>query len=71
LFLAVTRGRQFNEDLERAVTDLDLEVARNSDYNLIRFGVHVLPQCDPETVQSFLSREMVIELKVKGNGQRA
>lgn len=71
LFLVVTRERTFNDKLERAVTDLDLEVAHDGDYNLIRFGVHVLPQCDKENIQSFVSRQMVIELKVMGDGERA
>jgi hypothetical protein len=67
LFLVVTNGREFNQELEEAITELDLEIAQDGDYNLIRFGVHVLPECDRDSVQSFLS-PLVIELKVSGVG---
>ncbi len=69
LFLVVSRGSQFNGALEQSITDLDIEVAQDEDYNLIRLGVHVLPECDDESIQSFLSRQMAMELKVKGDGE--
>lgn len=68
LFLVVTKNDKFSEAIEEAITDLDIEVAQDSDYSLIRFGVHVLPACDRDSVQSFLSRQMVMELKVSGDG---
>jgi ribosome recycling factor len=64
LFLVVIRGKEFNSDVEQAITDLDLEIAQDNDYSLIRLGVHVLPECDRENILAFLSRQMVIELKV-------
>lgn len=68
LFLVVTKDGKFNEAIEAAITELDMEVAQDSDYSLIRFGVHVLPACDHDSVQSFLSRQMVMDLKVSGDG---
>lgn len=67
LFLVVTRGKEFNTQVEEAITDLDMEIAQDDDYDLVRLGVHVLPLCGPEIVQSFLSRQMALQLKVKGN----
>ena len=69
LLLVVTRGKEFNTQIEEAITDLDLEIAQDDDYNLVRLGVHVLPLCDPELVQSFLSRQMALQFKVRGDGE--
>ena len=71
LLLVVTRGKEFNRELEEAITDLDLDIAQDSDYDLIRLGGHVLPLCDHELVQSFLSRQMALQFNVRGDGEGA
>lgn len=71
LFLVVTRSKEFHSQIEEAVTDLDLEIAQDDDYDLIRLAMHVLPICDPELVQSFLSRDMALQFNVNSDGEGA
>ncbi len=69
LFLVVLSGKEFNASVEAAMTDLDLEIANDSDYNLIRLAVHALPKCSEEELQSFLSRRMALRFSI--NGERS
>jgi hypothetical protein len=54
LFLVVQRGEHFDQNLEDDLTGLDVEIARNPDYDLIKLNVLALPNCSEETVRSFL-----------------
>jgi len=57
LFLLVRKTKPFNEALEEALTDLDLEVANDNDFDLIRLSVLALPATSEESVRSFLPRQ--------------
>ncbi|MHB1424924.1 MAG: hypothetical protein ACYC3I_17265 [Gemmataceae bacterium] len=57
LFLIVRKTKPFNEALEDALTELDLEIANDETLDLIRFSVLALPATSVESVQSFLAAE--------------
>lgn len=57
LFLIVRKTKPFNEALEDALTELDLEIANDETLDLIRFSVLALPATSKESVQSFLAAE--------------
>jgi len=54
LFLVVMKGRKHDRDLEDDLTDLDLAVARHSNYHGVRLSVLALPNCDADGYMSFL-----------------
>jgi hypothetical protein len=54
LFLVVTKGKAHDGDLEDALTDLDMKVAQDSDYDLINLSVLALPAFAEDAIQSFL-----------------
>jgi hypothetical protein len=57
LFLIVRKTKPFNEALEDALTELDLEIANDETLDLIRFSGLVLPATSAESVKSFLASE--------------
>lgn len=69
LFLVVTKGSHMNDELECALTELDLEIAHDNDYDLIRLGVHAIPSPESQTeglTESFVSRKMAIRFSNNG-----
>ena len=54
LFLVVRREAEYDRDFEDALTDLDAEIARDEDLDLVRLSVLALPHCPPESLDSFL-----------------
>ena len=59
LFLVVRREMEYERDFEDALTDLDAEIARDEELDLIRLSVLALPHCPPEALQSFLDEDNV------------
>lgn len=57
LFVVVRKGRQYDSDFESKLTDLDVEVANDSDYNLIKMDVLALPNSSNESINSFVSNK--------------
>ena len=55
LFIIVQRQKHYNRRLEDQLTDLDLEISHNDDFDLIRFCVLALPKTSEEGVSSFLN----------------
>lgn len=55
LFLVALKGKRHDDALEDALTDLDMAVAQNPDYDLISLSVLALPAFAEDTIQSFLS----------------
>jgi hypothetical protein len=53
-FLVVTRGREFDQVLEDDLTDLDIELANSSEYDLLRVNVLALPNVPSESVEAFI-----------------
>lgn len=60
LFLVVTKNTHFDDALETALTELDLEVSHDSDFDLICLSVHAIPNADKDTIRSFVSRKMAL-----------
>ena len=59
LFLAVTKGKEYNGDLESQLTELDLEIANDVDSSLIHLDVLAIPFCSDSAIRAFLSRATV------------
>lgn len=57
LFLVVQKGRRFNSGLQDELTRLDLEIASEVDFDLIRMSTLLLPESDDEAVRSFLPQK--------------
>lgn len=66
LFLIVQTSEAFDESLEDAITELDLAVANDEDFSLIRLAVHALPRCQESTYRSFLARNMTLRYVQSG-----
>jgi hypothetical protein len=66
LFLLVRRGGQYDEALEESLTDLDLEVANDPDYSLIRLDVLAVPEVSAESLRSFLPLPITLEHHANG-----
>jgi hypothetical protein len=64
LFLLVTKSKQYDDELETALTELDLEIAHDSDFDLISLGVHAIPL---GPVESFVSRKMALRFVPDGD----
>jgi hypothetical protein len=54
LLLIVQRSEAFSQEFEDALTDLDLEVAQDEEFYLIRMNVLALPLASEESIQSFI-----------------
>lgn len=69
LFLVVTKGKGMDDELENALTELDLEIAHDSDFGLIDLAVHSIPKPEKETdglAESFVSRKMAVRFSNNG-----
>jgi hypothetical protein len=67
LFLLVTKSRAYDDALEAEITALDLQVANDTDFHLIDLNILAIPSCDEQSVQSFLSRKMVLRYVIDGD----
>jgi hypothetical protein len=54
LLLIVQKSEAFDQDLEDALTDLDLEVAQDEEFNLLRMNALAIPAASDESIESFL-----------------
>ena len=54
LFLVVLKGKAHDGALEDALTDLDMKIAQNPDYDLINLSVLALPAFAEDAIRSFL-----------------
>jgi len=62
LFVVVRKTRPYDKDFERELTELDLEVAQDPNFDLICLSVLSLPECGPDGYQSFASeRTWILE----------
>lgn len=61
LFLVVRKGSEYDSEFEDALTDLDLSIARDENFNLIHLSVLALPKVSREACQSFLVSQFIVE----------
>ena len=66
LFLVVMDGVSFDSPFEDELTDLDIEIANNDDYRLIRLDVLALPKCSGDSVNSFLASGKTFKYRLNG-----
>jgi hypothetical protein len=57
IFVVVRKAKAFDPAFEDALSILDLQVAQDSDFHLIKLRVLALPRSSKETVASFLQLE--------------
>ncbi len=61
LFLVVQRSPQYDKDLEEALTQLDLQIARDAELDLIPLSVLAVPDAGNEVLSTFLSPRLRIQ----------
>lgn len=66
LFLVVRKDTQYCDAFEDELTDLDLEVANDPDYDLIRLEVIALPAAPDESILSFLAHGKTLQFTHDG-----
>lgn len=69
LLLIVTKGTKYDSEFELEITDLDIQVANDSDFAMIDLSVLAIPACPAEAVRSFVSRKMQIRYALDGSGK--
>jgi len=52
-FLVVAKSASYDDELESAMTELDLEIANADDFGLLNLEVLAIPNSPPECVQAF------------------
>ncbi len=61
LFVVTQQEVEFDQQLTDALTELDIEVAANDDFNLLDFDVLALPKVSKESAKAFLASGQVYE----------
>jgi len=54
LFVVMQKEVPYNFDLSDKLTDLDIEIANNSDFDWITLDVLAIPRCSAEAAQAFI-----------------
>lgn len=54
LFLVVQKESEYNHELEDALTELDILIAQNQEYQLVNLSVLSIPNSSDETIRTFL-----------------
>lgn len=67
LFLVVLKSPGYSVAFEDQLTELDVAVANDPGFDLIRLGVLAIPPCSKEELPSFLGSETQIRLWKDGN----
>jgi hypothetical protein len=66
LFVVVRKDHSYDSAFEDQLTDLDLEIANDPDYSLIRLNVLTLPCVSQESVRSFLAAGNTFKYQTNG-----
>lgn len=69
LFVVVTREPEYNEKFEDELSELDIAIANDNDYNLIVLNVLALPDVSETTLSGFLCDRMKIKYVVSEDAQ--
>jgi hypothetical protein len=59
LFLIVMKEKQFDGEFEEELTQLDIDIANDGDFALIRLSVHAVPNCTEDEFRSFLASKAI------------
>lgn len=54
LFLVVSKSEHYDGELEDSLTEIDIEIANDDDFNLIKMEVLAIPDSPEECTKSFL-----------------
>jgi len=54
LFIAVQRNSHYDRDLEDSLTDLDMEIAKDAEFDLVRLAVLAVPPMSQAGMSSFV-----------------
>lgn len=66
LFVVERNEQAFDEAFEDKLIDLDLRIARNEQFNLIKLSFQPLPACSDAAIKSFLTPGKTIQIKIHG-----
>ena len=55
-FVIIQKSEKLDRELDNLILDLDIEIANDVDFNLIRLDVLSLPYCTEESARSFVSQ---------------
>ncbi len=64
LFIVIRKESKYDDNFESELTELDLKIAQNKDFNLINLSVLSLPRCTEQEYLSFVNR-FVLQYKGK------
>ena len=67
LFLVVQKSKEYDRTLEDSLTDLDIEIAQNPEFNHIHLSVLAIPAFSEEAIESFLPNRKSVKSQ---NAQR-
>lgn len=62
LFVVMQKGIPYDFDLSEHLTDLDIEIARSADFNLITLNVQTIPRCSSSSAQAFIDWDTAIHI---------
>lgn len=62
LFVVMQKGVPYDFELADCLTDLDIEVARSADFDLIMLNVQKIPRCSHASAQAFIDWDNAISI---------
>ena len=65
-FVVISRTPLCNDELEDAVSDVDLQIANDPDLDAVKMNAIVLPPASIEAIGSFLDNRFLLEYRVRG-----
>ena len=63
LFLVALEGGELDQEIEDDLTALDVDIANDDDYSLVSLSVLAIPSVDDESIQAFLSADLVLRYR--------
>lgn len=63
MFLVVLKDKHYDPEIEDELTELELAIANDSDFSLLRVGALAIPQLDDAAIQAFLDPDRAISYK--------
>lgn len=60
LFLVISKVAEMDDDLEDSVSEIDFDVANDSDLEVLKMNAIVLPQASREALDSFVDRRFMM-----------
>ncbi len=62
-FVVISVTPECNDELEDAVSNLDIQIANDADLDVVRMNAIVLPPVSPEAISSFLDKRFILTFR--------